>query len=597
MKWGTMTSKGLVQSAILGIAVFITSAYGALSFSDDFEGSGNPDFYALDLAKNYSGVKSDDFSRTGSQSFKFTLYQSDPEVHNSKRAEIAKPLSHRYQHTGEAHWYAFSTYLPENYQYDPSFEIIAQWHSSPDSGEEWRSPPLSLQIRGDKFVIINRWDSRLISPDGNVPEGLETLYVDDVDKGRWVDWVFYMAWDYDNSGALKVYRDGVLIVDKSGRPNCYNDPNIYMKMGIYKPHYKYNPDFSTTTSRVLYHDAVKIGDNYNEVALTSVKNIDTTEIVASDDAYVRGGNNASANYNSHGLAIKNSPNSTYTRESFLKFDVRDIRDTIVAAKLVLSLNDGDGYQGYLHFSSQDNWNESTLTYNNKPGVSGDALNRYVVDGNTMELDVTDIVQSENNGDGWVTLRLSGDEDKYFSFYDSENSSSSLRPRLVITTRNADILRASHDAYIRGSSYANENYGNEDHLVLKAAHNDKYVREAIIKFNVSYIDYLPKKVQLRLTLDSDGTGSGIKAHSIWNDSWYENSVTWNNTPNSGAELGSANINGSPGSYIYLDLDTSRFENIAEDDMVSILITSTEDAYDQLRSSEYPTAWHRPTLLIE
>ncbi|NJL77724.1 MAG: hypothetical protein HC836_03050 [Richelia sp. RM2_1_2] len=195
----------------------------------------------------------------GKQSAKFELRRDDKEIHDSKRSELATRL----EESGGDNWYRLRMFIPDNWENDPdSFEIISQWHSYPDldKGENWRSPPLSMGIKGNKISIQKQWDSKEVT-ENNTPEGKSVLWEGNLDdlKGRWVEWTFHMKWSYLQDGIVEVWQDKQKIVNSKGA-NSYNDERgVYLKIGLYKPDWKYNPQKSVVDSRIIYFDDVEIG--------------------------------------------------------------------------------------------------------------------------------------------------------------------------------------------------------------------------------------------------------------------------------------------------------------------------------------------------
>jgi hypothetical protein len=231
--------------------------------------------YSLECALADSCVAVNDPRRGAPRAFKFTLRESDPMVHNGTRAEIGRNTGASAQsHTEQ--WYGFSTFLPTTWQSDTQAgDIIAQWHSPNDdehaAGEPGKSPPLSLYITGDVIKVANSWDPKPVTLDndptlGEPKGGRTSLWQGPISdmKGRWVDWVFHVKWNYDGTGFVRVWKDGQLIVSKTG-PNTYNDVGtINFKYGIYKSGWN-NSNGSTNTvkTRVLYVDELRMGDRYS----------------------------------------------------------------------------------------------------------------------------------------------------------------------------------------------------------------------------------------------------------------------------------------------------------------------------------------------
>ncbi|MEM9450815.1 MAG: DUF4347 domain-containing protein [Cyanobacteria bacterium P01_E01_bin.6] len=193
---------------------------------------------------------------------RFETRKSDPLASGSYRSELAGPMTK----IGDERWYGFSTLLPSNWKTDPAGEIISQWHSAPDrsKGETWpgKNPPLSIHVDGNEMYIKANW---------NTGSGKKSsiLWRGNYQKGDWTDWVVNTKWSNSSNGYIKVWKDDKLIVDYKG-PNTHHDHTggMYFKTGLYKYSWKRNPAQSSTNSRVLYVDNVKIGDknsNYTAV--------------------------------------------------------------------------------------------------------------------------------------------------------------------------------------------------------------------------------------------------------------------------------------------------------------------------------------------
>lgn len=205
-------------------------------------------------------------TKEGNYAAKFTLYKDDPDASNSRRAELrlnAVPTKSEY-------WYGFSIYLPLEFVKDTSFEIVTQWNAKPDRdlGEDWRSPQMSLTTQNGQWKVHRLWDPKPVTRN-NTPAGKESIDLGKYQTAVWTDWVFHVKWSYKSDGLVEVWKNGKLVIRKTG-PNTYNDRiGPYQKFGIYKPEWKYNRDESITTKRVVYFDSVRMGNassNYEDVA-------------------------------------------------------------------------------------------------------------------------------------------------------------------------------------------------------------------------------------------------------------------------------------------------------------------------------------------
>lgn len=254
------------------ISLLLINSTSALTlFKETFE-SGKLSDWGLEGAYSTSIEVVTSPVRSGKSATKFTLNRTDPLVAGNKRAEIKK--KGKFANVGKEFWYGFSMYVPTYWETDAlSSEILAQLHDQPDTdlGKTWRSPQVSLGIKGEQWYLRNRWDSepKTIINSLNSKVNINDFDLGLVKKGAWTDWVVHAKWSYGADGILEIWKDGVRVVQYNG-PNAYNDQKSpYWKFGVYKPDWK-KPNYggSVVTSRTIFLDNVKFGDsnsNYNQV--------------------------------------------------------------------------------------------------------------------------------------------------------------------------------------------------------------------------------------------------------------------------------------------------------------------------------------------
>ncbi|WP_018334149.1 polysaccharide lyase [Actinomycetospora chiangmaiensis] len=131
--------------------------------------------------------------------------------------------SYRSFRPGDDYWFGFAVYLPKDFPVNTSdWQVIAQWKNSGDG-----SPPLSIQVRGGRFVL-----------DGG--EGIGKHWSRDVGPARAgtrTDLVLRVHFSDDPSeGSVDVIQDGREVV--SGyRPRggtLYPGEASYLKTGLYR---------------------------------------------------------------------------------------------------------------------------------------------------------------------------------------------------------------------------------------------------------------------------------------------------------------------------------------------------------------------------
>lgn len=119
--------------------------------------------------------------------------------------------------------------------------LLAQFHQTADSNPDGTlidvvgSPPLALQLRGERLEIVGRTDPNAATTTS--PDNIEMyLGTDSIERDRFYNIRFEMVFDdaVGGNGMLKVYLDGVLIVDYVG-PLGYNDAiGAYAQFGVYR---------------------------------------------------------------------------------------------------------------------------------------------------------------------------------------------------------------------------------------------------------------------------------------------------------------------------------------------------------------------------
>jgi hypothetical protein len=165
-----------------------------------------------------------------------------------------------------------------------------------------------------------------------------------------------------------------------------------------------------------------------------------TTISAASAAYVRGGTFAGTNFgNDATLIAKKHTDPTSSREAYLTFNLPAL-GTITNATLRLfgSLNDtsSPSVQSQV-FAAAGTFDESTLTWNNRPGSTGSALSTITVTGTTPQwytLDVTQFLKSEQAlGHTTVTLAIRNPTQQNALVVFNSDEAASNRPELVVST--------------------------------------------------------------------------------------------------------------------------------------------------------------------
>jgi hypothetical protein len=165
----------------------------------------------------------------------------------------------------------------------------------------------------------------------------------------------------------------------------------------------------------------------------------TTEAPALADLYVRGGNNAGANYGTATqLVVRLASQAKDTHETYVKFDAGQ-QCTVSAVQLRLygQLSGSGTLPVAVYAVPSTTWTETGTNWNNKP-AAGTLLRTNNLSGTTArwyEWDVTDYVRAElAAGRSVVSFVLkSTATTSYQATFNSRQAAGANAPRLAVTT--------------------------------------------------------------------------------------------------------------------------------------------------------------------
>jgi hypothetical protein len=176
--------------------------------------------------------------REGTSAIRFTIKPGDciaqDCAEDRERVEL-KSLEH--EHEGEERWYAWSFYLPEDFDsLWPARLFIAQFH------QEGARPAMlfSLEPGGLRF-------------DSQFTTGRPLLIPAEVLRGRWHDVSMHVVWS-KSKGALDIDVDGRRAL--SERQQTMSADEVYFKIGLYRAHLSRNSR-STSSTQTLYADSIR----------------------------------------------------------------------------------------------------------------------------------------------------------------------------------------------------------------------------------------------------------------------------------------------------------------------------------------------------
>ena len=158
---------------------------------------------------------------------------------------------------GDVQWYAWSTYFPEDFEWDGEgeFLIYTQWHQEANSGSpnidlwvtDGEEPELRMSVRGGLL--------------GEEVSQYTAVYdLGPLVLGEWLDHTVRIDWSSDpDEGDTRVWIDGEQKVHAVAA-NLYEGQSVYFKQGIYAAN-------NTDREHTVYFTDARRGPSRESVAL------------------------------------------------------------------------------------------------------------------------------------------------------------------------------------------------------------------------------------------------------------------------------------------------------------------------------------------
>ncbi|ULQ58086.1 heparin lyase I family protein [Flavihumibacter rivuli] len=265
---------------------------------------------------SYSLTRSNLVRRTGNNSMRVELRRWDADVEGSKRAEIVEN-SNPFPPNPDQRWFAFSNFLPADFQRDSAYDLLAQWVAVASATRQTPTPPLSLQIfRGD-WVLVVRYDSVDINQDRGANIRTRMINLGPWQRGVWNDWVFYYEPSDSDQGLIRVWRNNQLLLEYRGKNYYKGAFSPFFKVGIYKwawaAGWNVPAETSVINSRVYFVDNVRVGNRnaiLNDFVIPSPAPTNALPIVYGGNNQVsnatidRATINGSASYDTDGTIVE-----------------------------------------------------------------------------------------------------------------------------------------------------------------------------------------------------------------------------------------------------------------------------------------------------
>lgn len=156
------------------------------------------------------------------------------------------------------------------------------------------------------------------------------------------------------------------------------------------------------------------------------------------DAYTRNGSYAGTNYGGDtALTIKSSPKAGFSRNTYLKFSLDNVK-TVNSAKIRLygrNTEDSIPVKVSAFAIINDTWAENEITWNNAPAAQTTPLSSVAVNNQVKyyELDVTNFVKAELAGDKIVSVLIKDTANLNRSLLFNSKENAAYPPQLIINS--------------------------------------------------------------------------------------------------------------------------------------------------------------------
>lgn len=248
------------------------------------------------------------------------------------------------------------------------------------------------------------------------------------------------------------------------------------------------------------------------------------------------------------------------------------------------------------------WTEESLSHNwlLKPGIA-DTLGEASVEAGWLAFDVTQVMRQELAGDDWLTFAIDGipGNTGHLLFHSKEANNPARWPELSLEYA-ANVLYPAADAQVRAGTYANDNFGTDQEMVIKENAGENYDRIAYLKFDVSALaDAAPARVYLRMDKKAwspQAHSTPFAAYPVPDDDWQEQTITFNDRPALGDSLFDAHYGREAMRW---DVTQAFQEAVTGDGQLSLAVKSLleGDARNvNMYTKEFPDTTVWPRLIV-
>lgn len=329
-------------------------------------------------------------------------------------------------------------------------------------------------------------------------------------------------------------------------------------------------------------------------------------VPAAGDTFVRDGTYANTNYGYTTPMEAKTEVPDWNRDAYLKFDLSGQGNISSAVLTFYGATDTSGatIQTNVYAVKDSGWNESQMTWSNRPAlggqvasisVSGTSIAKYTVD-------LTSYVKAQQAaGKTLVSIALHNAVSSNVRLLLSSREDSSRAPFLAVTANpmSSDPVTASSaaDGFVRDGSYAGNNYGSSNPMEVKTEVKD-WNRDAYLKFDTSGTNSVSSAVlTLYAATDTAGATLATDIYSVASADWSESGLTWTNRPAFANRIATLTASGTEFKKYTIDLsDYVNSERAAGRSMVAIALHNAAASNVRLFVKSREDSSFKPTLAM-
>jgi len=254
------------------------------------------------------------------------------------------------------------------------------------------------------------------------------------------------------------------------------------------------------------------------------------------DSYIRNGSYAAINYGTS-TVLNSQRNSTsgLTQFIFLKFKITSFPANVTSAVLRLygSMSSTSNYSALVeaHKVIGNNWQESTITWNNRPAVKAAVITSESVSGTTpqyYEWDLTQhVIDAKVNGSKYISLRLNNSGNTSNAAVFNSKEAAANKPQLVVIA--GSILREPEQLSLELMEYSKsendfgiEIYPNPASNIVNISmpHQEQMVYVELYNSKSSLLNGKPYSLTDNLRINVENLPGGMYFIRLYNDTMSE-----------------------------------------------------------------------------